>query len=965
MKKYIAGGITFLFLFFPTMISAQIVINEIGAYEKTDSEWIEIYNNGSEAIDITGWKFYENTTNHALNAAQGDMIIPGGEYAIIAQKGDVFISEKNFLGTVIDSSWGTLKEDGEEIGLKDSFGNIIELFTYIAAPNFSLERKNPSLSDYTSTNWKEHGSGNTTGFQNSNYISGGETQPMEPEPTPTPLPETPTTTPQTTATTTLTTSPGGRAPSYSYQAGDIIINEFVSDPSDEDNEWVELFNKTPHNIDISQWYIEEGSETKTILLGTLPSRGFFIIEKPRGNLNNSGDIIFLKDAHDTIIDQVTYGIWKDQDPADNAPEANDPNSTARIYDGYDSGNDYNDWNITATPTKGSANIISEEKKSTMVSIQYPKYIIINEAFPNPATSSDEFIEIKNIGVSEVDLTGWKLGDATENRFEIPLNVIAPNSIKIFYRSVTKIALNNTGKEEVRLFWPNDELASSLSYSGSSPRGKSFSRDENGKWAWSLKITPGENNIIEKENEPPFAVIHSPKTALVNEILAFDASDSYDPDGDTLEFLWEFGDGRQDSREYPNQIYIKTGEYIIKLKVIDVKFASSTAKHQISIINKETEEQRNRETEVVYISEFLPNPIGDEKEGEFIELFNPNSFNVDLTGWILDDGEGGSKQYNIPEETQILSNQYLLLAREETQITLNNTSDGVRLFNALGALVEEAKYEKTFEGMSFIRNEKGGWEMTRTPTPSEINALNSMEQRSAPVPFMDDMRDAEAGNAIVLEGIALVEPGVLGSQIFYMGDSNGGMQMYMFKKDWPKITSGDRVRISGEVSQYREEPRLKISEKSNIQILEKQNAPTAEVIKISEIHDKPHGILATVEGEITDTKANGFYIDDGTEELYSYIKQSTGIEKIFKNGDMVSVTGIFIKTDSDTRLLPRYQEDIKVTRVLSASLKDEKDEKEVMDTTSNSMNPYLISTIIALILINARLFYMLKKKEIKT
>lgn len=74
MKKYILGGIGFLFLFLPEIALAQIVINEIGAYEKTDSEWIKIYNNGADAIDITGWKFYENKTNHTLNAIGGDMI---------------------------------------------------------------------------------------------------------------------------------------------------------------------------------------------------------------------------------------------------------------------------------------------------------------------------------------------------------------------------------------------------------------------------------------------------------------------------------------------------------------------------------------------------------------------------------------------------------------------------------------------------------------------------------------------------------------------------------------------------------------------------------------------------------------------------------------------------------------------------------------------------------------------------
>ncbi|MCG2701245.1 helix-hairpin-helix domain-containing protein, partial [Candidatus Parcubacteria bacterium] len=45
--------------------------------------------------------------------------------------------------------------------------------------------------------------------------------------------------------------------------GDIVINEFVSDPTDNDVEWIELYNNTNKEIDLTDWTIEEGSEAKT------------------------------------------------------------------------------------------------------------------------------------------------------------------------------------------------------------------------------------------------------------------------------------------------------------------------------------------------------------------------------------------------------------------------------------------------------------------------------------------------------------------------------------------------------------------------------------------------------------------------------------------------------------------------------------------------------------------------------
>jgi hypothetical protein len=147
----------------------DIVINEIGAYESYNYEWIEIYNKGGSAVDTTGWKFYEDSTNHRWILYQGDdLIIEPGEYAIVADVAENFhIKYSGFSGTIIDSAWSTLNESGEAIALKNSFGEFVESFTYISCPNHSLERVNPNLADYTSANWSEHASGNTAGAENS------------------------------------------------------------------------------------------------------------------------------------------------------------------------------------------------------------------------------------------------------------------------------------------------------------------------------------------------------------------------------------------------------------------------------------------------------------------------------------------------------------------------------------------------------------------------------------------------------------------------------------------------------------------------------------------------------------------------------------------------------------------------------------------------------------------------------
>ena len=67
-----------------------------------------------------------------------------------------------------------------------------------------------------------------------------------------------------------------------YDIGSVVINEFVSDPADGEVEFLELYNTTIYSIDLSGWWIEDGSVRKSILGGTTLANGFFVLEKPKG-----------------------------------------------------------------------------------------------------------------------------------------------------------------------------------------------------------------------------------------------------------------------------------------------------------------------------------------------------------------------------------------------------------------------------------------------------------------------------------------------------------------------------------------------------------------------------------------------------------------------------------------------------------------------------------------------------------
>jgi len=183
----VIGGI-FLFLNFSWADNADVVINEIGAYEPDNHEWIEIYNRGLATVDLMGWRFLvEGESAHSINLSSStdSFVLGAGEYGIIAENaGNFKIDYPMCSAKIFDTANFTLNESGsKKIGLRDNNDVEGEYFNYPEAKDFSLERVNALLSALENSNWHQHPSGNTVGAINywSNF-----TEPQEPEPTTTP-----------------------------------------------------------------------------------------------------------------------------------------------------------------------------------------------------------------------------------------------------------------------------------------------------------------------------------------------------------------------------------------------------------------------------------------------------------------------------------------------------------------------------------------------------------------------------------------------------------------------------------------------------------------------------------------------------------------------------------------------------------------------------------------------------------
>lgn len=110
--------------------------------------------------------------------------------------------------------------------------------------------------------------------------------------------------------------------------GDILINEFVSDPVSGASEWVELYNTLPVALELDDWSLEDAAGSSIAVNGALDAHGYLLVSFSRSLLNNGGDVITLLNPEGVAIDQLSYGEVE-VSAALHGPAVQDPSSVGR------------------------------------------------------------------------------------------------------------------------------------------------------------------------------------------------------------------------------------------------------------------------------------------------------------------------------------------------------------------------------------------------------------------------------------------------------------------------------------------------------------------------------------------------------------------------------------------------------------------------------------------------------------
>lgn len=104
-----------------------------------------------------------------------------------------------------------------------------------------------------------------------------------------------------------------------------------------------------------------------------------------------------------------------------------------------------------------------------------------------------------------------------------------------------------------------------------------------------------------------------------------------------------------------------------------------------------------------IKEFLPNPIGVDKDGEYIKIFNDGDKAVNLTGWKISDAS--NKSFSLSGIIQ--PSGELKLLSTQTKISLNNNGETIFLFDEKGALADKLGYTGVADEGKIVVHQKIG------------------------------------------------------------------------------------------------------------------------------------------------------------------------------------------------------------------------------------------------------------------
>ncbi len=309
---------------------------------------------------------------------------------------------------------------------------------------------------------------------------------------------------------------------------------------------------------------------------------------------------------------------------------------------------------------------------------------------------------------------------------------------------------------------------------------------------------------------------------------------------------------------------------------------------------------------IEITEVLADPI-DGSKNEFIELFNSSQEVVNLAGWQLDDGDGGSSAYKIPNLSVINPGQYLSFYNYTTSITLNDTKDAARLFDPNGQIRSQVYYDKPTKGQSYCQTVV--WQQC-SPTASASNLAVTKSENAG---NETELASSEVvSDPVTISGTVTAPPGVLSDYYGYFQGDDFSIQFYSSTKNFPNLLPGDKIEVVGTISVANGEKRLKISAQNGITILGTGLLPPP--LQLSQYNEDKVGRLVAVEGKLIEKESDDLLIVLESGDQIAVKGEFDYPKRKIKIGDTISAEGILSVYRGKVRILLLARDSVKVNNL---------------------------------------------------
>ncbi len=246
---------------------------------------------------------------------------------------------------------------------------------------------------------------------------------------------------------------------FAVSPGDVVVNEimWMGTAASSYDEWIELYNTTDQDINLTDWVLKSADGTPQIILAsTITAQGYCILERTddlvikdipadkiySGALSDTGESLILTDSYSIEIDSVPcssgwfagakapYYSMERINPAESGwLKTNWGNNNGVIINGTDA----NEASLFATPQAQNSIYYDgtrEEEQTPDIPVVEHKIRITEVAFAAPT----DWAELYNYGDMAVDISGLMLTDldGIDSRLADKTTMLAPGQYAVVY-----------------------------------------------------------------------------------------------------------------------------------------------------------------------------------------------------------------------------------------------------------------------------------------------------------------------------------------------------------------------------------------------------------------------------------------------------------------------------------------------------------------------------------------------------